>query len=310
MITDAIISALNFLCWLIPIIIIGILLADLVVELKLVRALGFLMTPITRFAHLSPECGVSFLTAFGSPQAANSMLMEFYNKNLISRKELFIASLATAFPVIVMHLPYMLPVLIPMVGFPGLIYFCMLVLGGFIITFITLSAGRLLLPQKDDIMEIKKEQRPLLKEALKTSIRNSKKTILRILSLTIPITIVVFILIDLGLFQILALYLSGVAIYFPIPPEGLTIIAAQLANFNIACAVAGSLFAEGVLSSKEIVLSLLVGDIFANITVLRFLIPYYLGIFGPKLGTQIMLLSTSLRVGVTVIIITILALMW
>ena len=117
MIIDALFLALYTLLWLIPVIVIGIVLAELVVELKLVRALGFLMLPITKFGHLRTECGVSFLTAFGSPVAANSMLMEFYNNKLIDRKEVIIASMITAFPAIVMHWPYMLPTLIPLVGF-------------------------------------------------------------------------------------------------------------------------------------------------------------------------------------------------
>ena len=126
MITEAIFLALYTLLWLIPVIVIGIVLAELVVELKLVRALGFLMLPITKFGHLRTECGVSFLTAFGSPVAANSMLMEFYNNKLIDRKEVIIASMITAFPAIVMHWPYMLPTLNPLVGFPGVIYFCII----------------------------------------------------------------------------------------------------------------------------------------------------------------------------------------
>ena len=310
MMVDAIISALNFLLMLIPVIVIGIVLAELVVELKLVRALGFLMLPITKFGHLRTECGVSFLTAFGSPVAANSMLMEFYNNKLIERKEVIIASMITAFPAIVMHWPYMLPTLIPLVGFPGAIYFGILVIGGIIETSIVLVAGRLLLPEREDYAKIKEEQRPPLREALKTSVKKSRKMIKRILPVIILTTFVVFVLMDRGVFEMLETYLSGVATYFPIPAEGLTIIAAQFAQPVAAYTIAGSLLSQGILDTRDIVLTLLIGDVLSTITILRFIIPYYLGVFGPKLGTQIMTLATTLRLGVVVMIILVLAVLW
>ena len=303
--------ALYSLLWLIPVIVIGIILAELVVQLKLVRALGFLMLPITKFGHLRTECGVSFLTAFGSPVAANSMLMEFYTNKLIDRREVIIASMITAFPAIVMHWPYMLPTLIPLIGFPGVIYFCILMLGGIIETGIVLVAGRLLLPKRNaEDTKIDKEQRPPLKEALKTSVKNARKMIKRILLIIVPCIVIVFVLMDIGVFELLETYLSGVAAYFPIPAEGLPIIAAQFAEPVVAYTIAGSLLSQGILDAKAVVLTLLIGDVLATITILRFIIPYYLGVFGPKLGTQIMTLATSLRLGVVVMIIVILALMW
>jgi hypothetical protein len=311
MITDAIFLALRSLLWLIPVIVAGIILAELVVQLKLVRALGFLMLPITKFGHLRTECGVSFLTAFGSPVAANSMLMEFYNNKLIDRREVIIASMITAFPAIVMHWPYMLPTLIPLIGFPGVIYFCILMLGGIIETGIVLVAGRLLLPKRNaEDTKIDKEQRPPLKEALKTSVKNARKMIKRILLIIVPCIVIVFVLMDIGVFELLETYLSGVAAYFPIPAEGLPIIAAQFAEPVVAYTIAGGLLSQGILDAKAVVLTLLIGDVLSTITILRFIIPYYLGVFGPKLGTQIMTLATSLRLIVVVMTIVVLALMW
>ena len=311
MITDAILLALYSLLWLIPVIVIGIILAELVVQLKLVRALGFLMLPITKFGHLRTECGVSFLTAFGSPVAANSMLMEFYNNKLIDRREVIIASMITAFPAIVMHWPYMLPTLIPLIGFPGVIYFCILMLGGIIETGIVLVAGRFLLPKRNaEDTKIDKEQRPPLKEALKTSVKNARKMIKRILLIIVPCIVIVFVLMDIGVFELLETHLSSVAAYFPIPAEGLPIIAAQFAEPVVAYTIAGSLLSQNILTAKAVVLTLLIGDVLSTITILRFIIPYYLGVFGPKLGTQIMTLATTLRLGVVVVIIVVLALMW
>jgi hypothetical protein len=183
-------------------------------------------------------------------------------------------------------------------------------LGGIIETAIVLVAGRLLLPKRDDYTKIDKEQRPPLKEALKTSVKNSGKMMRRILLIIIPCIVIVFVLMDIGVFEWLETYLSSVAAYFPIPAEGLPIIAAQFAEPVVAYTIAGSLLSQNILDTRDVVLTLLIGDLLATITILRFIIPYYLGVFGPKLGTQIMTLATSLRLGVMVLIIVVLALRW
>jgi len=53
-----------------------------------------------------------------------------------------------------------------------------------------------------------------------------------------------------------------------------------------------------------------VGRVLSSIVRLRFTIPYYTGIFSPKLGTQIMLLATLMQEGLTIIAIAILVVFW
>ncbi|CEG11736.1 conserved membrane hypothetical protein [groundwater metagenome] len=310
MIEDAIFSALKFLLWVVPFIIFGVILAELIITLKFVNKIVWITKPMTRFGHLRKECGITFLTAFASPAASNSMLMEFYNKKVIDKKELFISSLVNSFPAILMHWKYLLPMIVPLLGITGLIYFGVLMAVGFIKTFVILIVGRILLPKRNDDSEIKKEKRPWIKEAFEISLRNSKKTIVRISKLMIPITIIVFILIDIGVFKALANYLSGIAGYFPIPSEGLAVIATQFANNIVAFTIAGNLLSEGVLSSKDVVLTLMVGSVLSEIVHIHHSIPYYTGIFGVKLGMQILVIATGLRIAVMIPIIFVLALWW
>jgi len=307
---DAIILALHYLIRVIPLMAIGVVIAELIIALNFTDRIAWVTKPITKFSHLPKECGVSFLTAFVSPASANSMLMEFYNKKLIKRKELIIGSLVNSFPSIVMHWRYTIPVILPLLGVTGLIYFSLLMMIGLIKTSIILIASRLILPEKDDDREIKIKSIPPLKEAFKISLRNSKKTMWRILIVTIPLTFIVFILIDIGIFKILADYLKGITEYFPIPAEGLPIIAAQFANTVAAWTIAGNLLSQGVLNSREIILTLLVGNILSSIIKLRFSIPYYFGIFGTKLGSKILAISTILRILIILMIIGILVVWW
>lgn len=306
--------SLHFLSMTVPFMVLGVIFAELIVALKLVDNIAFIVRPLTNFAHLSDECGTSFMAAFVSPTSANSMLAAFYKDNIIEKKELFIASMITSFPAIVMHWRPMLPVLIPLLGVTGMIYFCILMLVGLIKTLLIMLAGRFLLVKKKSdcgYTNSPKEKRPPLKDAVKLSVHASKGTIKRILVMTIPITFIVFILLTIGVFDILASYLRSVSAYFPIPPEGLGIIAAQFGSFIAAITVAGNMLSTGVLTGKGIVLTLLVGDVLKSfLTMVRFLTPYYVGIFGPKNGLQIMVLSTTIRTGVMVVVIFVLALLW
>lgn len=291
--------SLNFLCKTVPFMVFGIVLAEFVVAMKFMDKIAFITKPITNFAHLSSECGTSFVTAFVSPTSANSMLAAFYNDGKIERRELFIASLVNSFPAIVMHWRSVLPVLIPLLGSVGVIYFSILMLVGLIKTLLVMLAGRILLVKKQTFSIQNDPEKPNIADALKISLKNSVKTVKKVLTTTIPTTFITFILYEMGAFEVLTDYLSPASRYFPIPPEGLTIISAYFGNYIAAATVAGNLLSAGRLTGKDVILSLLVGNVLSAFpAMLRYETPYYVGIFGPKNGTQIMLLSTAIRTGI------------
>ncbi len=300
-IIEAIWLALNLLANTLPFMILGVILAELIVALRIVDKIAFLANPIARFAHLRSECGASFMMAFISATSANAMLAEHYNKKLLGKTELFIACLMNSFPAIVMHWRYMLPALIPLLGVVGIIYFVILMLVGFMKTFVLMLAGKLLLPKRLCTVDNIITEKPPLRAALKSSIQGSKGTIKKIVSTTVPMMFLTAFLIKAGTFDILTNYLSNESVHLPIPASGFGIIAAQFANNVAAYTIAGGLLSEGELSPKEIILTLLFGDVLTSITTsLRYYVPYYVGIFGPGIGMQIMFLATLIR---TIIII-------
>ena len=67
----------------------------------------------------------------------------------------------------------------------------------------------------------------------------------------------------------------------------------------------------GVLTSKEVILTLLVGDVLSSVMMLmKYMIPYYVGIFGPRIGMQILVIATAIRTVVMLAVIFALALFW
>jgi hypothetical protein len=290
----------------------GVILAELIIALKFVDKIAFIAKPITNFAHLSDECGTSFIAAFISPTSANSMRASFYNDGLIEKKELFIAAMINSFPSIVMHWRSMLPVLIPLLGVTGILYFSILMLVGLTKTSLLMVAGRFLLPGRNsNLISRNNPVRPPVKYAIKLSLQNSKRTVKRILIVTVPTTFIVFTLYAMSIFDILASHLSIASVYFPVQPEGVGIIAAQFGSYIAAVTVAGNLLSAGVLTAKNVIVALLVGNVLSSfLTVIRFSTPYYVGIFGPKNGMQIMLLSATIRTGIILGVIFVLALIW
>ena len=98
MLTNASADSINYLAYIVPYMVVGVILAELFVELGWIKKIGFLVLPLTKFAHLQNEFGVSFLTAFTSPAAANASFKHLYDENLIDEKELIISSILNSSP--------------------------------------------------------------------------------------------------------------------------------------------------------------------------------------------------------------------
>ena len=309
---SALVLAGELLVRTLPFMILGVIIAELIATLGFVNKISFIARPITNFSHLRQECGVSFLMAFGSSSAANAMLAQYHEKGLINKREMILVSLINSFPGILQHWRSMLPVLIPLLGTIGVVYFLLIVLVGLIKTMLLIVASRFLLPaHPKQNLSPETKPRPPLKEAFKQSLKSSRRIIKRIVIITVPMMFGISILIKTGVFDGLTSYLSGISAYLPIPASGLGIIASMFGHHIAAYTVASNLLAVGEISAKGIILSLLIGNVLTSIiTGVRVHMPAYVGIFGPKNGFQIMLLSAVIRSIIIIILIVILALFW
>jgi len=310
MLLDTIIQSAEYLLKTGPSIILGVVLAELLVSLGWFYKFDFLVSPITNYAHLRKECGVGFLTAFASTSSANASLKSMYDGGMIKESELVIASVLNSFPAIVMHWRTLLPILVPLLGTTGIIYVGLITLVGLLKTLIVLIAGHFLLEgEKVHFEAFEKKEAPELKIAFKESLKTSKKTIIRIFKVMVPVTFLVFVLTDLGVFDSLGSYLNPISEYLPVPVEGLPVIAALFASHLAAYTLAASLMEQGILSGLEVIITLLVGNIVTSLGTLRIYIPHYVGIFGPRIGMKTILISQTLRlfvmVGITGIILTV-----
>lgn len=313
-ITSTLISSVKFLATVLPIFAVGIIFAEFLVGLGWINRIKWITRPLTSLGHLKRECGASFLTAFLSPAAGNSMLVRYHDQGLIGRRELLIAAIVNTFPGIVMHWRTMLPVALPLIGVFGLIYYGLLVLVGLIKTVLALLMGRFLLKREDSsVSEVHTAEADPPSGAwniLVDSVQKSRKTFFRIARTTIPITFVMFLLIHAGVFDRLDKGLEFLTAYVPLPPEALSIVVTRLGSNVGAFTVAGNLLYAGNVTGRDVVLSLLIGNLLASGINLRYLIPYYFGIFGPGLGMRVLMISTGLRMVVMLGLIGVLFETW
>ncbi|VVB88290.1 Uncharacterised protein [uncultured archaeon] len=308
--TDALISAFGYLISIIPATIIGIVLMELLMEMGWVQKLGFVTAPFMRFGHLREEVGVGFLVSFGSPTAGNSMVAELNKKGLMNNRETLIASLVTSFPATFIFVRDLTPVLVILLGTTGLIYLGIIIGVGLLRTAITLAFGRFLLPPKKVEIIEQELKRKKFADALQSALRSSRAPLQGIIPTMVFAAIIVFQLIDIGFFDMVSAYLKDLPVLRSLPPPALPVVAAWFASNIGAYTIAGKLLADGMMTSKEIVITLLIGRVLSSLVRLRFTIPYYTGIFSPELGTQIMLLATLMQEGLTAVVIVMLAVLW
>lgn len=298
--THALLTTGKFLLTVVPLCILGVILAQLFVQRGWLEKLSWLARPFMRLGHLHPESAGSFIVAVISPTAAHSMLAKYHQEQRISRCELIIAAIVNALPGYVAQGRRTLPVLIPLVGMFGVVYYCLILLADLVKSIILLAVGRIILPRPDvgqvRLQEASSCKSPPMGQALKNSLRDARKMVPGILITMVPVTFVVFVLIGLGIFEYAGAHLRGVARFFPIPIESLPIVATRFASPVGAYTMAGSLLSKGVLAGKDVVMVLLVSTLLSTVPNLRYLVPYYFGIFGPKIGTQVVIVSTLMRV--------------
>ncbi|MCG7849789.1 MAG: hypothetical protein MIO93_11520, partial [ANME-2 cluster archaeon] len=172
MIIDSIIRALELWIIALPFTIVGILLASIAIEYRIFNRLSPLLKPILQRAHFSSGSGLAFITAFGSPIAATSMVAELYTEKKIDQKEALLATVATWFPQTIYETVAHLSPIIPLLGIVGIIYICLFVSNGIIVAILMFIIGGKLLTEKNYEF-VNNYEKIIFKTAIKNSAKSS-----------------------------------------------------------------------------------------------------------------------------------------
>lgn len=267
--------------------------------------LAFFARPLFRYGHLGDHCSAAFTTAFLSGAAANAMLLDFYKDGRISKQQLFLTNLVNQLPAYFLHLPTTFFIVIPLTGWAGGLYF-ILTLGatllrtmGFLIYgHVRIAPSRTLekgAKSTDNENSLKRLEKKIV---LKSIGRKLLPRLAGIGVFVIPIYVFIYVINAMGFFPMAQAWLARFVTTTVVPIESLSMVVLSFATeFTSGFAAAGALMDAGVLTVKQTVMALLIGNIVAfPIRALRHQLPRYMGIFSPRMGLQILLMGQGFRI--------------
>ena len=283
---------------------IGLLAGQLIESFGWTKQVAVIARPFFRFSNLGNRCSAAFTSAFISGAVANAMLLDFYEDNKISKMQLFLSNYINQFPAFFLHLPTTVFIVLPLTGFAGALYFFITFLAVLFRTICFLIFGKIYLKQygkscQEQIHSLSHQENSKIGEETKNDfaiiIKKIKsklpRRIINIIIWVLPIYTLVFILNYNGFFDYLNKSLAGVITLTIMPVESLSVVILSFAaEFTSGFAAAGALMDAGVITVKQTVIALLLGNVLAfPIRALRHQLPRYMGIFSPKMGLQLLL---------------------
>ncbi|UJX43026.1 hypothetical protein K9F62_10240 [Desulfovibrio sp. JY] len=280
---------------------IGLLVANLIEALNWTRFLARLAAPIIRLGHLKDVVGASFSMAFFSGMAANSLLAEAYSAKKLTDRELILANLFNSLPTYFLHLPQMFFITVPFLGTrPAALYVGLTLLAALLRTVAILAYGRLVLPPLPDgcVVCHLKDGDFSWRKALRKGLRRFSKRIRTMVLFTVPIYIGIHFLAVSGAFGAMEKWLSAHLGFLSfMTPQAASIVMFQVvAEFTAGLAAAGAMLGAGDLTTRQVVLALLVGNILSTpMRAFRHQFPYYAGIFKPKAAMRLIVHNQALR---------------
>lgn len=290
-------------------ILLGLVLGQVIEASGWTRYLAALASPLFRFGNLGKQCSAAFTAAFLSGVTANAMLLGYYKDGIISKRQMYLSNFVNHLPAYFLHLPTTFFMVIPLTGIAGIIYFVLTLSAVLLRTLVFLLFGnRCLAPPAVQGPEVAGSPPGNSREkpSLLTIIWNKVPT--RLINMGIyvlPIYTLVFLLSQIGLFERLNLVMNRFLVLQFIPVEALSVVILSFAaEFTAGFAAAGAMLDSGVITVKQTVLALVIGNIMAfPLRALRHQLPRYIGIFSPKMGTEILLLGQGFRI-ISLILVT------
>ena len=291
---------------------VGLFIAVFLESLHWTRFIAKLASPLVRLGHLRDIAGASFALAFFSPAASNSLLAEGLARGEITRRELVVANLFNSSPTFLVHLPTLFSLAYAFLGRAAFTYVGLTFAAAVLRTVGTVVAGRIFLPSPAEdcpACRLPEEAPRSVKGILVKVVKRFRKRLIKLLLFTIPVYCAFFYLHQAGIFDAAEGFMANHLDMLPfLKPEAVGIVALHLAaESGAAFGAAAALAASGALSTNEIIMALLVGNILSSpVRAVRHQFPSYAGFFGPASAATLVLSNQACRVVSLVVI----AAMW
>ena len=286
----------------------GLFIGNLIESLNWTHGIARLASPLVRIGNLSDVTGASFSMAFFSAVSANTMLSEAYEQQKIDKQELVFANLFNSLPTYFLHLPTLFFIAVPLIKGAAFIYVGLTMLAALLRTLAILLLGRVILDKVEDqcvSCRLDEQKVSNWSQAVEKTWVRFKKRIRRILFITVPIYIVVFVSQRTGVFDLLERSMAeNLSLLAWLHPQSLGIVALQLvAEISAGLAAAGALLDSNSLGVREVVLALLAGNVLSSpMRAVRHQFPFYAGVFQPRLAVELITYNQLFRAGSVILV--------
>ena len=306
--------AAYYVAKIVPIIALGIFVTSFAVNLGLMRKLDRLIKPLSCKANISAVSALSVVTCMFSTTAGYSMLVDGLNEKIISEREVIATTVISSFPSILSHLfTFFVPVVIPILGLAtGSIYVCLVGLAAFLKSCIGIILARLWLkrtPSKPQLPSLDPAPAPVgdKNEALNKSAKSTYKLLKRIVPTMLITLFLVSVAMELNLFESFSAILEPVTSILGLESEIALISATEIVNTYAGIILAGSLLGEGLISTKGVLIALLLGTVVSfSARFVKHSLPLHVSLFGPKLGGKTVAVNAATTLAIDVLFIVIL----
>ena len=305
------------LCWMlriVPVIAIGIFATSFAVNIGLMRKFDRLIKPISRKANISAVSALSVVTCTFSTTAGYSMLVDGLKERIISEREVIATTLISSFPSILSHLfTYFIPVVIPILGLTtGVIYVCLVGLAAFLKTCFGIFLARIWLKdakKRSAIAATNRDKAPEddKKQALNKSAKSTCNMLKRIVPLMFITLFLVSVAMELNLFDRVSAILEPLTNILGLESGVALISATEIVNTYAGIILAGSLLAEGLITTKGVLIALFLGTVVSfSARFAKHSLPLHVSLFGPKLGSKTVAINATSTLVIDVIFIIVL----
>jgi len=307
-IPTSLIYALYWVAKIVPVIAIGILVTSFAVNIGLMKKFDRLIKPLSSKANISTLSALSVVTCTFSTTAGYSMLSDGLNEKMISELEVIATTEISSFPSILSHLfTFFIPVVIPILGLAtGSIYVCLVGFAAFLKTCFGIFLARLWLKDANVFstkpqLSTNHDNAPIEdnRSAWNKSARSTYKLLKRIVPTMFITLFLVSVAMELNLFDSFSAILEPFTNILGLESEIALISATEIVNTYAGMILAGSLLGEGLISTKGVLIALLLGTVISfSARFVKHSLPLHVSLFGPKLGSK----TVAVNAGTTLVI--------
>jgi len=285
---------------------IGVILANILIETKILSKLTPLVKPICKRSNLPEACILALFTSILSPTASKSALATFYSRGEITGREVIVTALMSTFPMVVGGSIFKVQALIAIMilgPIVGGIYVTLNFFAAFIQTLFAFIYSKIVFSQCSIDADYHSEKLILTGDAIKNGLKGAYPVLMRMIPVLTVTVVVIGYLLDHGMMDPISNLFDPVLNLLGIPGECAAALAGQFIHYSIGYAIIGSFLSKGIITEKEAVMTLLIGSmIVITLMYIKFSASMYISLFG-KLGVKMTLINYASSMAAKVITI-------